>query len=68
MIPGGLGSMEAALVALLNYFGVPLPSAVAATVLIRLATLWFAVAMGLGCLIWLQLRHNIAETARPAQL
>ena len=64
MIPGGLGAMEAALIAMLTHFGLPVASAVAATVLIRLATLWFAVAMGLGCLIWLQLRVKLPAEAR----
>jgi len=60
--------MEAALVALLSYFGMPLPSAVAATVLIRLATLWFVVGLGLICLIWVHLRHNTPESSRAVQL
>ncbi|HKA45654.1 MAG TPA: flippase-like domain-containing protein, partial [Burkholderiales bacterium] len=68
MLPAGLGSMEAALVALLSHFGMPLPSAVAATVLIRLATLWFVVAMGLICLTWVHLRHHTPEGARAVQL
>jgi uncharacterized membrane protein YbhN (UPF0104 family) len=46
MMPGGLGGAEAAMVALLMLEGVQGPDAVAATVLIRLATLWFAVAIG----------------------
>lgn len=45
-MPGGLGGAEAAMVALLLWRGMPLPDAVAATVLIRLATLWFAVVLG----------------------
>jgi len=46
MMPGGLGGAEGAMVALLMLEGVQGPDAVAATVLIRLATLWFAVAIG----------------------
>lgn len=45
-IPGGLGGAEAAMVALLVWGGASGPEAVAATVLIRLATLWFAVILG----------------------
>lgn len=45
-LPGGLGGAEATMVALLILNHVVLPQAVAATVLIRLATLWFAVALG----------------------
>lgn len=44
--PGGLGGSEATMVALLSLCGVDLPAAVSATVLIRLATLWFAVLLG----------------------
>jgi len=45
-LPGGLGGTEATMVALLILNHVIQPQAVAATVLIRLATLWFAVALG----------------------
>jgi len=45
-LPGGLGGFEASMVALLMLNNVAQPQAVAATVLIRLATLWFAVALG----------------------
>lgn len=46
-LPGGLGGAEASMVALLMLNNVAQPQAVAATVLIRLATLWFAVALGI---------------------
>jgi uncharacterized protein (TIRG00374 family) len=45
-LPGGLGGTEATMVALLILNHIAQPQAVAATVLIRLATLWFAVALG----------------------
>jgi glycosyltransferase 2 family protein len=45
-LPGGLGGTEASMVALLILNHIAQPQAVAATVLIRLATLWFAVALG----------------------
>lgn len=45
-MPGGLGSAEAVMVGLLVLKGMPSADAIAATVLIRLATLWFAVAVG----------------------
>jgi uncharacterized protein (TIRG00374 family) len=53
-MPGGLGGAEAAMVGLLVWKGVPGPDAVAATILVRLATLWFAVAIGCVAL----LRHQ----------
>ncbi|GAB3378516.1 lysylphosphatidylglycerol synthase transmembrane domain-containing protein [Azotobacter armeniacus] len=49
-MPGGLGGAEAAMAALLVWKGMAGADAVAATVLIRLATLWFAVGLGAACL------------------
>jgi len=45
-MPGGLGSAEAVMISLLVWQNVPTSDAVAATVLVRLATLWFAVGIG----------------------
>lgn len=47
-LPGGLGSTEIVMVSLLAYTGATAPEAVAVTAIVRLATLWFAVALGLG--------------------
>ncbi|KAA8981272.1 lysylphosphatidylglycerol synthase transmembrane domain-containing protein [Halospina sp. K52047b] len=58
-MPGGLGGAEAVMVSLLTLKGIPMPAAVAATVFIRLATLWFAVVIGLVALI--QSRHGEGE-------
>jgi glycosyltransferase 2 family protein len=50
-LPGGLGVAEAGMTALLQTLGgVGAADAAAATVLIRLATLWFAVVLGLAAL------------------
>ena len=46
--PGGVGGAEAAMVALLALQAVPLEIALAATAIIRLTTLWFAIAIGLA--------------------
>ena len=47
-LPGGLGVAEASMTGLIRHLGdTTKVSAAAATVLIRLATLWFAVALGL---------------------
>ena len=53
-MPGGLGGAEAVMVGLLVWKGMNSADAVAATVLIRLATLWFAVAIGAVMLIKLK--------------
>ena len=45
-LPGGLGSSEAVMIALLALNGFPESAAVSATLICRLATLWFAVALG----------------------
>ncbi|WP_018085588.1 lysylphosphatidylglycerol synthase transmembrane domain-containing protein [Desulfurispora thermophila] len=50
-LPGGLGGAEAVMVGLLLWKGMPEAQAVAATVIIRLATLWFAVALGVLALL-----------------
>lgn len=50
-LPGGLGGAEAVMVSLLVLKGMTMPAAIAATVFIRLATLWFAVVIGLAALI-----------------
>ena len=50
-IPGGLGVAEASMIGLFHRLGgVSKPDAAAVTVLIRLATLWFAVLVGLAAL------------------
>ena len=51
-LPGGLGAAEASIAGMLTLLGgISTPTASAATLLIRLATLWFGV--GLGLVIWL---------------
>lgn len=50
-MPGGLGGAEAVMIALLVWQGASNSDAVAATVLIRLATLWFAVLLGVYSLM-----------------
>jgi hypothetical protein len=45
-LPGGLGGSEAVMMALLIANGLPEAAAVTATLICRLATLWFAVALG----------------------
>lgn len=47
MIPGGLGSTEATMIAILESYGSDFPIAVLSAVGIRLATLWFSIACGL---------------------
>jgi uncharacterized membrane protein YbhN (UPF0104 family) len=51
MLPGGLGVAEGSLAALLVGLGTPTPAAAAATLLVRAATLWLAVALGIATLL-----------------
>jgi uncharacterized membrane protein YbhN (UPF0104 family) len=50
MLPGGLGGTEIGMVALLTQRGVSWEIAVTTTALVRLTTLWFSVALGMGSL------------------
>ena len=50
LLPGGLGGTEIGMVALLTVVGVGLETAVAATAVIRVTTLWFSVALGIAAL------------------
>lgn len=50
-LPGGLGGTEAVMVGLLIAKGMPHTDAIAATILIRLCTLWFSTTVGVGALI-----------------
>lgn len=54
MLPGGIGGMEVAAISLSLLFGATQTQAIAATFLIRLMTLWFAVAIGIVALITVQ--------------
>jgi len=46
-LPGGLGGAEVTLYNLLLFYGAPASTAVAATIVLRLCTLWFSVLLGL---------------------
>ncbi len=52
MLPGGLLAAEGSLVFLLERQGVSLDAAMASTVIVRAATFWFAVVVGLLALPW----------------
>jgi uncharacterized protein (TIRG00374 family) len=57
-VPGGLGVTETSLQGQLQELGhVPATTATAAMILVRFATLWFAVLVGFLALSWLKRRH-----------
>ena len=60
-IPGGLGSTEAVMILLLKLVGADTPTALAATVICRLATLWFAVMIGGLTVLLLELQTKAAR-------
>jgi uncharacterized membrane protein YbhN (UPF0104 family) len=66
--PGGLGATEASLVALSRrLLGMAAAPATAAALLIRLATLWFGVGIGLACMArWPDLLRGGAGSAETA--
>jgi glycosyltransferase 2 family protein len=55
-LPAGIGGMEVAMTALLVTQGAAPQSAIAATLLCRVATLWFAVVLGIVAAMGLELR------------
>lgn len=52
LLPGGLGGFELAMLGQLSALAVAAPSAIAALVLVRLATIWGSVAVGLPLLAY----------------
>lgn len=52
MLPGGLGGTEAAMIGLLSAVGVGFDTALVATAIVRLTTLWFATGLGFIALAW----------------
>ncbi len=65
--PGGMGVTEGALVAQLHEVGkVPMEDASATTILVRFATLWFAVIVGFVALTLLKRRYPTLLRDKPA--
>lgn len=58
MVPGGLGTMEAALVAQLIHHGADMPVAVSVAIAVRLVTLWTGVLIGVLSLLSLASQMN----------
>ena len=54
MVPGGIGSTEAAFIVLLAFFGAPLDIAALAAIAVRLGTLWFSVLLGIAAIVILE--------------
>lgn len=65
MIPGGLGTTEGSLTGLAVLAGTPADIAVASTVIIRVATLWFAVFIGIVVTLGFQKSLNVDLDTLP---
>jgi uncharacterized protein (TIRG00374 family) len=63
MLPGGVGSTEAAIVVLLAAFDTPLTIATVAAIGIRISSLWFSIICGLLAMLILEYK-NIRNTHR----
>lgn len=61
MLPGGIGSTEAAIVTQLVHYDVPLVSAGIAAISIRIATIWFAILCGMAMVIFLEFKMMSTE-------
>jgi uncharacterized protein (TIRG00374 family) len=57
-LPGGIGLVDIVMITLFNAIGVPMHSAVAATILIRLIQLWFLTALGGASMAYLIRKIN----------
>jgi uncharacterized protein (TIRG00374 family) len=62
-LPGGLGGTETAMLILLTTIGASHEDAVAATLICRLTTLWFAVILGAFAIIGLKLQDDTPSIA-----
>jgi glycosyltransferase 2 family protein len=52
MLPGGIGGTEAGMIGLLSFMGISYAAGLPAVILIRLCTLWMAVMVGVGFMIY----------------
>jgi len=57
MLPGGVGSTEAAIILQLQLHQVPFDKALVASVIVRLGTMWFSIACGFVAIIFEELRE-----------
>ena len=64
-LPGGLVGFEGSMVALLRQTGLGAPEAALATLLTRLATLWFAVLIGMLAWLWISRAGAVERQPDP---
>jgi uncharacterized membrane protein YbhN (UPF0104 family) len=57
--PGGIGPLEAAMIAALSGFGLDAPIAISSVLTFRLATFWLPIAPGWATFVWMERRGEI---------
>jgi uncharacterized protein (TIRG00374 family) len=68
LLPGGLGTTEGSMTAWLVYRGTPLADAMAATMVTRVCTLWFAVLLGAAAMLCCRKRFMTLAQVEPESL
>ena len=58
MLPGGVGTTEAAIVIQLQWHGVPVAMALLVAFSIRLGTMWFSVLLGMASLLYQEFKYS----------
>lgn len=66
MLPGGLGTTEGSMTGLLVLRGIPKDLSAAATIVVRIATLWFAVLLGILWLLPYRRMFAKLESVKPS--
>lgn len=64
MLPGGIGGTEAGMISLLKFMGISYSSGLPSVILIRVCTLWFAIVVGVGFMIYMLAGSRGSEPPR----
>jgi uncharacterized protein (TIRG00374 family) len=65
MLPGGIGGTEVSMIGIFKFMGISYTEGLPAVILIRLCTLWFAVAVGIVFMIIMLSRSKGEKTGGP---
>jgi glycosyltransferase 2 family protein len=58
MLPGGIGGTEVGMIGLMEFMGISYTSGLPSVILIRVCTLWFAIVVGVGFMIYMLARSK----------
>ncbi|MDX2287906.1 MAG: lysylphosphatidylglycerol synthase transmembrane domain-containing protein [Hyphomicrobiaceae bacterium] len=67
MIPGGVGTTEAATVVLLTGYGAETANSVLGSIALRLGSIWFGVGIGFAAVAYLESRRRARNVAPPCK-